>query len=186
MMAVESADASKITIPTFDAPDAALPTPSQSNAQNSRAPGKSSADQGYINRSQIDIPAFINLFTSEACALTVELARWLVQEARVFADNEGMYIRDGDTIRLVNTSKFIALAQMIRDYKHCVGGLAMAVNELKYNLHYRRQVTKFFTSFRCKEGHALKSENECHVYFNEEILQKVLDLLESAQKTETS
>jgi hypothetical protein len=45
----------------------------------------------------------------------------------------------------------------------------------------RREVTTFFTSFVCRENSRLWKENKEHESFNEEVLAKVLEMLDPRQ-----
>ena len=60
-------------------------------------------------------------------------------------------------------------------------GLEKTVEELKVNLRKRREVTRFFTSLACRENSRLWKENKEHEYFNEEVLAKVLEMLDPPQ-----
>ena len=180
IMATESADAVRTTTSTTDIPSTVLPPQSQANEQGPSALNNTGRVQLYTRRDQIDVDPDINQKTAKACISTIEFVEWLVQEAGVFTDVGGVYTRDGDFIRLVSTSKFIALAQIVRNYKAAVGALQWAVDVLDTSLDLRREVTGYFLSFPCEEGSAFDDENNRHLYFNEEVLAKVLGILEQA------
>lgn len=182
IMAVESVNAYTATIPTSHTTNPAPTVQSHSNADASSAQSEGDTGTLYMNRGQIEVPMYINRYTSEACTFTEEFVQWLVQEAEVFTIAKGVYTEDGDPTRLKDTSKFIALAQMVRNNRAAVGALPWAIDMLNINLRYRREVTKFFTRFPCKEGSQLDKENKRHVHFNEEVLAKVLMMLDPKEE----
>lgn len=134
----------------------------------------------YTARSRLNVPSEYDQITAKACHLTEDLEIWLIREAGRFLDISKMCVVDSESSRLASTQKFVDLPRIIASNDQVrVWGTQTYVEELKTNLGCRRRVTAFFLRFPCEEGYEIDKENKQHLNFNEEVLAKVLKLLEA-------